>query len=132
MAAWKYSFTVEQGTTVNFEIQYKDSNSNPIDLTGYTAKMQIRSDYADNNPTTYLTLNSTLNADGTGLNLSGSDGVTPLSSGSIGIYIASCTSSKLDFDKAYYDLELYSGSGDCPYTIRLLEGQIKLSKEVTR
>ena len=41
MAAGKYSFTIEQGSTVDFEIAYKDSNSDPIDLTSYTARMQI-------------------------------------------------------------------------------------------
>lgn len=132
MSAGKYNFTIEQGTTVNFEIQYKDSNNNPINLTGYSAKMQVKSNYADKNPKVYLTLSSSLNADGTGLNLSGSNGTTPLASGSIGIYIAACTSSLLDFNTALYDLELYSGSGACPYTTRLLEGQIKLSREVTR
>ena len=38
----------------------------------------------------------------------------------------------LNFDEAYYDLELYDGSGSCAYTIRLLEGKVKLSKQVTR
>ena len=132
MAAGKYNFTIEQGTTVIFEVQYKDSLGAPINLTGYSAKMQIKSNYADKNPTTYLTLSSSINPDGTGLNLSGSSGTTPLSSGSLGVYIAACSSSNLTFDTAYYDLELYSGSMSCPYTIRLLEGQVKISKEVTR
>ena len=131
MAAGKYSFTIEQGATTNFEIQYKDSNSNPIDLTGYSGKMQFRSGYADDSSTIYLTLSSSLNADGTGLSFSGSNKTTPPTSGSIGIYIAACTSSLLSFNTAYYDLEIYSGS-TCPYTVRLLEGQVKLSKEVTR
>jgi hypothetical protein len=131
MAAGKYSWVLEQGTTINFEIQYADSNGNPIDLTGYNGKMQLKSGYADNNPTIYLTLSSSLNPDGTGLNFSGSNGTTPPTSGSIGIYIYSCTSSMLEFDTALYDLEIYSGS-DCPYTVRLLEGQVKLSREVTR
>ena len=43
MSAGKYSFTIEQGSTVDFRIEYKDSNSNPIDLTNYQARMQIRS-----------------------------------------------------------------------------------------
>lgn len=131
MAAGKYSFVIEQGATIDFEIQYKDSKSNPIDLTGYWGKMQLKSGYADNSPTTYLTLTSSLNSDGTGLNFSGSNGSTPLSSGSIGIYIAACTSSMLTFDTAFYDLEIYSGSASCPMTTRLLEGQIRLSKQVT-
>lgn len=131
MAAGRYSFTIEQGATTNFEIQYKDSGSNPIDLTDYTGRLQIRSTFAQDSGSLYLTLSSSLNPDGTGLNFSGSNGATPPSSGSIGIYIAACTSSLLTFDTALYDLEIYSGSSDCPYTVRLLEGTIKLSKEVT-
>ena len=132
MGAGRYSFTIEQGTTTNFEIQYKDSSNNPVDLTRYSGRMQIASDYASNaSRTVYLTLSSSLNADGTGLNFSGSNGSTPPTSGSIGIYIAACTSSLLTFTTAKYDLEIYSGSGDCPLTVRLLEGQISLSNQVT-
>lgn len=131
MAAGKYNFTIEQGSTVDFEIQYKDSNNQPVDLTGYSGRLMIRSNFADNTPSTYLVLSSSRNSDGTGLNFNGSDGTKPTTSGSIGIYISSCTSSALTFMVARYDLEIYSGS-DCPYTVRLLEGQVNLSKEVTR
>jgi hypothetical protein len=131
MSAGRYSFIIEQGTTVNFEIQYSDASGKPIDLTGYNGKMQLKSNYADNSPTIYLTLSSSLNSDGTGLNFSGSSGTKPPTSGSIGIYISSCTSSGLMFDTAFYDLEIYSGS-NCPYTVRVLEGKVTLSKEVTR
>ena len=131
MAAGRYSFVIEQGATTNFEIQYKDSNNSPINLTGYSGRLQIRSTYAQNSGELYLTLSSSLNSDGTGLNFSGSSGTTPPTSGSIGIYIAACTSSALTFNEALYDLELYSGSGDCSYTVRLLEGRVQLSKQVT-
>ena len=46
----------------------------------------------------------------------------------IGIYISAVTSSNLDFNEAYYDLEIYSGSGANEYVVRLLEGKVKLSK----
>ena len=131
MSAGRYSFTIEQGATTNFEIQYKDSNNTPIDLTNYTGKLQIRSTFAQNSGELYLTLSSSLNSDGTGLNFSGSNGTTPPTSGSIGVYISACTSSALTFNEALYDLELYSGSGDCSYTVRLLEGRVQLSKQVT-
>tara|TARA_B110000503_G_C6964263_1_gene336431 strand:+ start:50 stop:454 length:405 start_codon:yes stop_codon:yes gene_type:complete len=132
MAASNYSFTIEQGTTVDFEIQYKDLDGNPVDLTGYWSEMQIKSSYADNSPITYASLSSSLNLDGTGLNLSGSSGLNPPESGTIGIYISSNTSSLFTFTKAKYDLELYSGDLDSPRTLRLLEGVVNLSKEVTR
>ena len=131
MAAGRYSFVIEQGATTNFEIQYKDTNNNSIDLSDYTGRLQIRSTYAQDSGELYLTLSSSRNPDGTGLNFSGSNGTTPPTSGSIGIYIAACTSSALTFNEAKYDLEIYSGSGNCPYTVRLLEGNVKLSKEVT-
>jgi hypothetical protein len=126
MAAGKYSFTIEQGATTNFEIQYKDSGSTPINLAGYSAKMQLRT--AVDNTTALLTLSSSLQPDGTGLNLSGSNGNTTLLSGSIGVIISAFTSSVLNFDTAVYDLELMSGS----VVTRLLEGTVRLSKNVTR
>lgn len=128
MAAGKYSFVIEQGSTTNFEIQYKDSSNNPVDLTGYSGKMMIRSNYADQNPVTYAILSSSLAADGTGLDFSGSNGSTPPTSGSIGIYISAVSSSNFTFNTARYDLEITSGS----IVTRLLEGQISLSQEVTR
>ena len=76
MAAGKYSFTIEQGSTVDFELRYKDADGNPINLTGHGGKMQIKSGYADNSPTTYLTLSSSLMTDRTGLNLLVSQNLT--------------------------------------------------------
>ena len=123
MAAGRYSFVIEQGATTDFTIAYKDSNREPIDLTDYQARMQIRPrpDSSD----VYITLSSSLADDGTGLNI-----VEP-QSGSIGIFISAYSSSQLDFDEAYYDLEIITGS-TYPVVTRILEGKIQLSKEVTK
>jgi len=129
MAAGKYSFTLEQGTTTNFEIAYTDSNGDPVDLTGYNARMQLRP--TPGSETIYLTLSSSLGPCGTGLNMSGSAGINPPTSGTIGIYISAASSSLLDFNQASYDLEIASGSGNCAVVTRLLEGKIQLSKEIT-
>jgi hypothetical protein len=86
--------------------------------------MQVRSDYGGD---MICNLSSSLDADGTGLNLSGSSGTTPLSSGSIGIFISAASSSNFDFSEAKYDLELVQGST----VVRLLEGKVKLSKNIT-
>ena len=126
MAAGRYSFTIEQGATLNLELQYKDTSGNPIDLTYYSGKMQIRPSVSST--TAYITLSSSLQADGTGLNFSGSNGTTPPSSGSIGVYISAASSSMLNFDTGVYDLEIASGS----FVSRILEGQVKLSLNVTR
>jgi len=126
MAAGRYTFIIEQGATLDFELQYKNATGSAIDLSSYSGRMQIRPDAASS--TVYLTLSSSLQADGSGLNFSGSNGATPPTSGSIGVFISAVSSSLLSFDTAYYDIEIVSGS----YVTRLLEGQVKLSKEITR
>jgi len=131
MSAGRYPIYIEQGATIDFEVQYKDSNGNPVNLTGYGARMQIRPSVNSNE--VYLSLTSNLNADGTGINMSGSAPYKSPTSGSLGIYIASCTSSMLDFGDAVYDLEIFAPIGsNCPEVTRILQGPVRLSKEVTR
>ena len=125
MAAARYSFIIEQGATTNIQITWQDETGS-VNLSGYSGRMQIRP--SATSETVYLSLSSSLQADGTGLNMSGSDGETAVQSGSIGIYISAATSSLLNFDTAHYDLEMVSGNE----VTRLLEGQVKLSKNVTR
>jgi len=117
MSAGKYNMTIEQGSTLNLQLLYKDSNNSIIDLTGYSAKMQIKSDYADNSPSLYLTLSSSA---GSGLT------ITPVS-GTIDILVPADSSSLMTFDTAYYDLEITSGS----IVTRILQGTVKVSKQVT-
>ena len=115
---------IEQGATLDLTLAYKDSGSVPVDLTRYSARMKIRDNYADSAATTYFALSSSLWADGTGLTLGGV-------SGTIRIFISAESTSLQSFDTAYYDLELVTGS-TYPIVTRLLEGTVKLSKEVTR
>jgi len=127
MAAAKYSFVIEQGATLDFQIDWTDENGSPIDLTGMHARMQVRPSVESSQ--IFLNLSSSLSDScGTGLNLSGSNGITPLQSGSIGVYVSAASSSLLNFSEAYYDLEVVNG---CE-VYRLLEGKVKLSKNVTR
>jgi hypothetical protein len=128
MAAGKYNFVIEQGSTLDFEIAYTDSGSNKIDLTDYYGRMQIKDKIGGS--TTHITLSSSLSPDGTGLNFSGSSGINPPTSGTIGVFISANSSSALDFSKAVYDLEIVSGS-TFPIVTRLLQGSVTLDKEVT-
>tara|TARA_R110002020_G_scaffold412431_1_gene622019 strand:+ start:94 stop:498 length:405 start_codon:yes stop_codon:yes gene_type:complete len=130
MAAGRYSFVIEQGATTDFEILYKDSNGNPVDLSGHRARMQIRAAQTASSEA-FLTLTSSLNPDGTGINLSGSSGTNSPTSGSIGIFISHTTSSNLNFGNAYYDLEIVSGTNNSTRVTRILEGAVGLSKEIT-
>lgn len=117
MSAGKYNIIIDQGSTLNLQLLYADSNNSAIDLTGYSAKMQIKSDYADNNPTTYLTLSSSL---GSGISITHP-------SGTIDITVPAASSSLMTFDAAYYDLEISSGS----VVKRLIQGTVKINKQVT-
>lgn len=121
MPAGKYSFTIEQGTTHEFTVVKRDSNNLPVSLAGYSARMQIRPDFADLSTTVYTTVSSSIAGDGTGLY------ITP-ASGSITVLISAQVTEGFDFDSGVYDLELYSGS----FVERLLEGKVKISREVTR
>jgi|TARA_R110001599_G_scaffold265088_1_gene465845 hypothetical protein len=122
MAAGIYNFTLEQGTTFIRIFNYKDSNGNPINLNEATElRMQIRESVGSENPVVGGSF---------GLN-SGFTTSIP-AGGSVQsqftLIIPAATSSAFTFDKAVYDIELL----DNGVTTRLIQGKIKLSKEVTR
>ena len=120
MSAGKYTMTIEQGATFQLQFQYTDAAGTPIDITDYSGRLQIRPDYADYTTQSYAYVSSSIDADGTGLTIG--------SSGSIGLYISAAVTEGFDFDEGLYDLELQSGS----YVTRLLEGAVKIRREVTR
>ena len=131
MAAGRYSFTIDQGATVDFDIIYKTPAGTRIDLTGYSASMQIKN--APGGNTTYASLTGSSgnipikNVSGSYISLRGSDLVTPPTSGSLGVYLGHAITNNFNFNEASYDLELTNG----PEKTRLLQGQIQLNKQVT-
>lgn len=88
----------------------------PKDLTNYTARMQIREDV--DSTSTLVSLTST-----------GGDIAIVAADAKITITIATTVTAALDFETAVYDLELVDASGEAT---RILEGEVTLSKEVTR
>jgi hypothetical protein len=131
MSAGKFSFTIEQGATTDFEIIFKDSTGTPVDLTGREAAMQIRN--AKNGTTLFASLTSSLGntytkASGSSfLSLSGSSLTNPLSSGSIGVYIGHAVTNDFTFSDTFYDLEITNDQE----RIRLVEGKVKNTEQVT-
>ena len=127
MAAGQYSFTIEQGVTVKKQFTYKNSAGEPIELgsgsNAYEARMQIRENIdASGDPIGNFDTNNK------GLTIIETTGSAI--SGTIELLIPATSTSLYTFDTAVYDLEI---EHDATNTVtRLLQGRIKLSKEVTR
>ena len=118
MSANTYNFTIEQGATLEMQVQWLNSNNQPISLAGYTGKMQIRSNYSGSG-TTYLTFTSSIG------------NTYAFTSGSIGIYAGYLLTDQLTFTgSAYYDLELTNTATQ--ERTRLIEGQVNISQQVTQ
>ena len=115
--AGKYGITIEEGVKFELTITYVDENEDPVDLTDCTACMDIRETKESDSVIATLTSDS-------GITLGGA-------AGTIDLEISAEDTRAMNFDKAYYDLEIYPG-GLKSETIRLLEGKVKLSREVTR
>ena len=122
MAAGQYNFTIEQGATLKKQFTYKDSTGAVVDLDGYDVRMQIRGDIGSEKIADFD--NDTLG----GLSILGTTGSNPAVSGTIELHIHHSSSSLYTFDQAVYDLEIQKDET----VTRLLQGRIKLSKEVTR
>lgn len=128
-----HTFIIKQGKTFSRRIEYLTGDPATLfDFTGYEARMQIRPTFTST--TIYCSLSSSIQEDGTGLNLTPlSASVTlPRSSGSIGIKISAWSSSQFTFTEAVFDLEIYSGSGVTQYVEEILRGKVKVMQEVTR
>jgi len=110
------NFEVKQGADWNGKVILKDDNGTVINLTGYTAKMQLRL-YKDKKSNLFDTL-STDNSRIT---------ITP-TAGQLDFKIPSSVSDNYTFDKAYYDLEITDSTG---IITRVLEGIITINKNVT-
>lgn len=114
--AGQLNITIEQGATFNPVFTWKDELGNPIDLSGYTGRMHVRSEITD---TVTLLEVTTANAY---MVLGGA-------AGTITLNVPASVTAALSFDTAVYDLELESSGGD---VTRLLKGSVGLSPEVTR
>lgn len=85
-------------------------------MTGWTARMQIRSEVSSETVIAELTTEN------------GGITIEPLE-GKINLYLSDVETSGFSFESAVYDIELVDQLGDVH---RDIEGKIKLSPEVTR
>lgn len=117
MGAGRYDLTIEQGATYSKTLTWKDSNKAAINLTSYTARMQIRE--TKESTTTLATSEGT------------SPSIVITLGGALGTILITMTAAitaAFTFDTAVYDLEMILSGA----VTRLLEGDVFLSKEVTR
>lgn len=107
---------MQQGATFRHVIRWKENEEN-VDLTDYTADMQVR--IRNTSEEAVLTLDS---YDAGGITLGGAEGT-------ITIVVDSDTTADIEPRSYMYDLELTDDNG---YVFRLLEGRITVTPEITR
>ena len=115
MAA-KYDIVMDQGATFSRAITWQDSQAVPVNLTGYTARMQVRDEVDSASAALSLTTeNSRISLGGT--------------AGTITLLVSAADTAAVAAGEYVYDLELVSGSGT---VTRLIQGCFTVDAEVTR
>ena len=114
MTAGIYDIVIEQGATFTLNATWKDSAGAPVNLTGYSARMQVRPSYESEEILASL-------VSPTNIVLGGA-------LGTIVATIPATDTQKLNIQEGVYDLELEIGG----VVTRLLQGKATISWEVTR
>jgi hypothetical protein len=125
MAASKYDFSIEQGTSFKLSLIYKDSERNPINLTNWCARLVWKT----NTNTTQV-----FSSDNTDHSIYKFD--IDDSNGKLTLMFPAGTTNGFNFTTAKYDLELkspdelYGGGGR--YTTRILFGTVNIVKRFSQ
>jgi hypothetical protein len=105
------NLTIDQGTTFSISIELSDAIDNPLDLTEYTIRAQLRKSYGSNTFTEFST----------------SSGDNP-ENGVITLSLTSEQTTSLRPGRYVYDIEIENDDE----VVRVLEGIITVTPEVTR
>lgn len=114
--AESYELNINQGANLELPFILKDESGSPLNLTGYTARMQLRSSYT---ATTFALELTTAN---------NRIVITPLE-GKLTLTLDAATTATLPAQRYVYDIELVSASG---FVSRIVQGECIVSPEVTR
>jgi len=110
------NWEVDQNTTFKFQVQYtEDDEVTPINLTGATAKMQVRDTKGGSK------LAFTLTSPVGGITIDGPEGI-------LNIVITPTQTNKLFYPKSSYDIMVIDSNGN---KIKIVEGFMTLSRSVT-
>lgn len=113
MPAVTYSLLIERGATFSQHLVWRDSEDDLIDLTGYTARMQIRPKPAGAVILELTDVNGRIVLGGT--------------AGTIDLSITAADTSTLPSGTYVYDLELVNGTT----VYRLMQGTLTVSPDIT-
>ena len=111
MSAGTYNFTFEQGATFSRQLTVQD-NGSAMDLTNYSARMQLRS-----------------SVDSTTIALTVTCAITNASSGILTVSNTATQTMGVDAGIYVYDLEIESSAG---VVTRLMQGTATITANVTR
>ena len=110
------NFEVDQNATFTFEVEYTEEDEvTPIDLTGATAKMQVRDTKGGSK------LAFTLTSPSGGITIDGPNG-------KLTIKITPTQTNKMFYPKSAYDIMVVDSNSN---KVKLLEGFMTLSRSVT-
>lgn len=110
-----YNVEIDQGADWFLNVTYENPAGTPVNITNYTAALQLRSLPTDS--TAVLSL-----ATGSGITITGNTGV-------VAIHATATQTRNIDEGTYYYDLEITSPQG---IVTRLIQGQAEVTPEVTR
>lgn len=118
MPAGTYNITIEQGATFRLRLTLRLPNDpDPMNLSNHIARMQIRQKVASE------TIIYSLTTENGGIELGGI-------AGTIDLFISDEDTAQFTIRSGVYDLEIEAvPNGD---VIRVIEGQVRVSPEVTR
>lgn len=112
----KVNLTINQGATFRHKFAWVDKKGRAINLTDFTARMQIRPDVAS--ATVLHELTSATSAIALGATV-----------GTVSLFIDDVTTASFTWTKGVYDIELVAPYGE---VFRLVSGNVSVSQEVTR
>jgi hypothetical protein len=102
---------IDQGSSYSSTVVVQGANGLPLNLTGYTARGQIRKSYKSLNAINFVT---NINAPNTG---------------TVNISLTSTQTRAMAAGRYVYDIEVYNSSNN---VIRVSEGQVEISPATTQ
>jgi hypothetical protein len=115
MASVQHDIVIDQGSTFELALQWLDENETPIDLTGYTGRMQVRETHESADVLLDIPIGQ----------------VTLDASGNITITAPASDTAAVPEGRHVYDFEIYP-AGDEDQAIRMIHGDAVVTPEVTR